>query len=130
MHGRASLERWVGWGLLGLLVAIALGRAFAGDLRPPEQRLSDAERAAVGRAAAEREPEWRAKSARSFPEDHWSQDDDFHASELSWVRSEAGARGVPPSEIFRAIDEELRRHPPRPPRKATASPCKPRPFYD
>ncbi|MFP2913056.1 hypothetical protein ACLESD_50230, partial [Pyxidicoccus sp. 3LFB2] len=61
---------------------------------------------------------------------HWSQDDDFGASERSWAMSEARRRDVPVTEVFGAIDAELHAAPVLPPRKATASPCKPRPFYD
>jgi hypothetical protein len=84
----------------------------------------------VGRAAAALEPAWREKSRKSFPGDLWSQDDDFHGAERQWVLEEARRHRTSLGEVLRAIDQDLRAHPPQPPRKATAAPCKPRPFYD
>lgn len=124
---RASLAGWLVFALCG---ATAVVRAATSRLPPPERRLSPAERAEVGRAAAAEEPGWRLRSRHAFPGDHWSQDDDFGASERSWAVGEASRRGVPVTDVLDAIDAELRSAPVQPPRKATASPCKPRPFYD
>lgn len=125
---RVSLAGWLAFALCG---ATAVVRAATSRAPPPERRLSPAERVEVGRVAAAEEPGWRARSHNSFPGDSWSQDDDFGASERSWAVSEARRRNVPVSDVFDAIDAELRASTPvQPPRKATASPCKPRPFYD
>ena len=125
---RASVA---GWLVLALCGATAVVRAATSRSPPPERRLSPAERAEVGRAAAAEEPGWRLRSRHSFPGDPWSQDDDFGASERSWAVDEARRRRVPVTDVFGAIDEELHAAGPvAPPRKATASPCKPRPFYD
>lgn len=110
--------------------ALAVGRALTAAPDPDARRLDEAARIAVSAAAAAEEPAWRIASRRSFPEDHWSQDDDFAASERRWAIDEARRRRVPVSEVFRAIDEDLHRSPPVPPRRATSSPTKPRPFYD
>ena len=109
---------------------VALVRVLTASSPASLHHLDDAERAEVGAAAARLEPKWRIDSRHSFPEDFWSQDDDFSNTERRWVHGEAQRRHVPQSEVFRAIDEELRAHPPTPPRKASSSPCKPRPFYD
>jgi hypothetical protein len=122
-----SLAGWLAFALCG---ATAVVRAATSRVPAPERRLSPAERAEVGRAAAAEEPGWRQRSRHSFPGDAWSQDDDFGASERSWAVGEAQRRGVPVSDVFDAIDAELHSAPVRPPRKATASPAKPRPFYD
>ncbi|MCP3136379.1 hypothetical protein [Pyxidicoccus xibeiensis] len=125
---RATLLGWLVFGLCG---ATAVVRAATSDVRPPQRRLSDAERAQVGLAAAAEEPARRRASRHSFPGDHWSQDDDFGASERRWAVDEAHRRGVPVTDVLGAIDAELHSSAPVvPPRKATASPCKPRPFYD
>jgi hypothetical protein len=123
----AQLPAWL---LLATLIVIALVRAVRAGAAQPQRALSVPERQALGAAAAAQEPTWRLASRRNFPGDMWSQDDDFHSMERAWVNAEAQQRGVSPREVFRAIDEDLHAHPPSPPRKATASPCKPRSFYD
>ena len=126
---RAALAGWLAFALCG---ATAVVRAATVRTPPlPTRRLSEDERATVGRAAAAEEPGWRQRNRQSFPGDHWSQDDDFGASERQWMLDEARRRGVPVTDVARAIDEELHAASPvLPPRKASASPCKPRPFYD
>jgi len=122
--------RAAGWATLIACTALAGGLAVTASHPPPNRRLSDEERRVVGRIASALEPGWRKSSIHNFPEDYWSQDDDFGASEHNWAVDEANRRGVPVQEIFRAIDEDLRAHPPLPPSKSGASPCKPRPSYD
>ncbi|RKG91893.1 hypothetical protein [Corallococcus terminator] len=125
---RASIAGWLTLTLCGVTAGV---RASTVAPAPPRKHLSDAERIQVGRDAAAQEPGWREQSLHNFPGDAWSQDDDFSASERSWVTGEAQRRDVPVEEVFRAIDEELRSSGPvRPPRKATTAPCKPRAFYD
>ncbi|GHG86781.1 hypothetical protein [Comamonas sp. JC664] len=120
----------LGWLVFALCGAAAVVRASTARLPPPPQRLSPTLREQVGHAAANQEAEWRRKARQSFPGDHWSQDDDFGAAERKWAVDEAHRRGVPVTEVLEAIDAELHSRPVQPPRKATASPCKPRPFYD
>ncbi len=120
----------VGWLAFALCGATAVVRSATARMPPPPQRLSAAEHEQVGRAAADQEAEWRRKSRSAFPGDRWSQDDDFGASERRWAVDEARRRHVPVTDVMEAIDAELRSHAVPPPRKATASPCKPRPFYD
>jgi hypothetical protein len=127
---RSKWLRLLGWGVSGLCTALAIGRAMSAQVPPPTRHLSEAERAAVGRMCAAEEPRWRQNPMHRFPGDRWSQDDDFQASERGWTMEMARRAGVSPEEIFRAIDEDLHKHPVEPPRKATASPSKPRPFYD
>ncbi|NVJ10330.1 hypothetical protein HUW63_34575 [Myxococcus sp. AM001] len=130
MGARWRRTAQVGWLAFALCGATAVVRAATAELPPRERALSAAERKQVGRAAASQEPEWRRKSRQSFPGDRWSQDDDFGASERQWALDEARRRRVPVTDVLGAIDEELHGQPVLPPRKATASPCKPRPFYD
>ncbi|WP_225408358.1 hypothetical protein [Stigmatella hybrida] len=126
-------SKWLprlGWGACGLAFAGALVRAMSASHPVPPRRLSEAERTTVGRLCAAEEPRWRLSTMHRFPGDHWSQDDDFHASERGWALELSRREGVSPTEVFRAIDEELHAQPVAPPRKASASPSKPRPFYD
>ena len=93
--------------------------------------MSRYERSIVARGLARREQAMRVATRRHFPGDAWSADDDFHNMEQSFVRTEAASQGVSPGEILRAIDDDLRENAGREPnRRAGASPCKPRPFYD
>lgn len=127
---RSKWLRLVGWGGCALAVIIAISRALSAQVPPPALHLSEAERARVGRMGAAEEPRWRKHTMHRFPGDRWSQDDDFGATERGWAMDLAARSGVPPEEVFRAIDEDLRAWPVEPPRKASASPSKPRPFYD
>jgi hypothetical protein len=127
---RPSQHIRLGWGVFAAVVAVALGRGLTATSAPPPHRLSLEERGGVGRAAAAEEPKWRKTSVKNFPDDHWSQDDDFSASERNWAVDQANRRGVPAVDIYEAIDEDLHANPPQPPRKSGASPCKPRPSYD
>lgn len=122
--------RRTGWVVLAAACAVMLARALLARVPPPPHHLSPEERAEVAATAARLEPKWRLDSIRLFPADHWSQDDDFFNSERRWVQGEARRRGVPESEIFDAVDRDLRSTPYAPGRKATVAPCKPRPFYD
>ncbi|ADO75263.1 conserved uncharacterized protein [Stigmatella aurantiaca DW4/3-1] len=122
--------RLAGWGACGVLFALAVARAGSASLPARPRHLSESERAAEGRLGAAEEPRWRKDAMHRFPGDRWSQDDDFHASERNWALGVSRRRDVPPEDVFRAIDEDLRAHPVEPPRKASASPSKPRPFYD
>jgi hypothetical protein len=127
---RSKRLRLLGWAACGVLSAMALAKALSASYAAPARHLSEAERASAGRQCAAEEPRWRLRTMHRFPGDHWSQDDDFHATERGWALEQARRSDVPPTELFRAIDEDLHTHPVEPPREATASPCKPRPFYD
>jgi hypothetical protein len=120
----------LGWGVCAAALAVAISRAMSASHPVPPRRLTEAERATVGRLCAAEEPRWRLSTMHRFPGDRWSQDDDFHASERGWALELSHREGVSPSEVFRAIDEELHTQPVEPPRRAHASPSKPRPFYD
>ena len=122
--------RILGWTLFGATGLAVLGLATSVRDDVTDHRLTDAERRAVGRAAAAEESQWRLKAIHSFPDDCWSEDDDVSSSEHTWGMDEAGRRNVPVTDIFRAIDEDLHAFPVLPPRKPGACPCKPQPFYD
>jgi hypothetical protein len=127
---RPSQHPRLGWGLFAAVIALVVGRGMTVTAATPPRRLSIEERREVGLAAATEEPMWRKTSVKNFPDDHWSQDDDFSASERHWTIDQTNRRGVPAVDIYQAIDEDLHARPPQPPRKSGASPCKPRPSYD
>ncbi len=126
-------QRWarpLAWGALAVIWAVALARIYTAPERHPQRRLAETERVALGEAARQAEPQWRVNTMRRFPQDLWSQEDDFHATERQWAVTAAAQRNVPVSDVFRAVDEDLRRHEVSPPRKANASPIKPRAYYE
>ncbi len=122
--------RLAGWGALAVIWLLAVVRIYTAPERHPPKRLDARERAAVGEVARVAEPGWRVNAMRRFPGDAWSSEDDFHASERQWAVSTAAQRQVPLSDVFLAVDEDLRRHEVTPPSKATASPIKPRAYYE
>jgi hypothetical protein len=103
-----------------------------GALRAPPasfaKRLSDEERAEVGRILAAQEPAWHQQATKDFPGDPWSQEDDFARAEYNQARSEAVRRAAHVGDALRAADESLRAQSTG--RRVGVSPCKPRPFYD
>ena len=94
----------------------------------------DFEKRNVAADMAANEPGWREEAASSFPEDAWSQSDDFHAREAKHIRALADRMGIRIADILKAVDDDL--HARRAtatspdPRGAHAVPCKPRPIYD
>jgi hypothetical protein len=86
-------------------------------------------RESVAQRILAQEPRLRERSRKQFPYDHWSQDDAFGAMEQAAVRSAAAVERADLGSVLDAVDAAMHRHPSAQ-RKAGASPCKPRPFYD
>ena len=129
VKGRLAQVRNVG-GCVVLVTCllVVFGRSSVVSPPAPNRSATPAERERIALDLIEPEQQWRAAAKRRFPGDHWSQDDDFHRVEQSRVRRIAGRRKVTLTDVLRAIDEGLRVRPQG--RRVTASPCKPRPFYD
>jgi hypothetical protein len=124
----ALRARLTGGSVALLCAAIVTARAATVPSLPAPRPLTATERRELAELLAVQEPGWRLGAERLFPGDHWSQDDDFFNQEHRAVRRLAGERGTSPSDVLRGIDEQLRAAPAG--RKVTASPNKPRPFYD
>ena len=114
--------------VLGGCIAVVVGRSILAAPPPAQRAATEAERKHIALDLLEPEARWRRSCERRFPGDQWSQDDDFHRLEQSRVRAIAGRLHVRLTDVLRAIDEGLREHPEG--HRVTASPCKPRPFYD
>ncbi len=120
------------WAPLAAVCAVALLRALTSS--PPEQfpesddeLLHKAFRAIAGEEAA-----LRRDSAKSFPTDTWSRDDDFHRREEEKARDWGGNHHVRKGDVLWAIDEGIRRRWPYGgwnPLVATTPPCRPRAIY-
>jgi hypothetical protein len=117
--GAAGIAVAVGW-------AVLLTRNVE---RQPLPRLSPAQGGSVARSVLAQEPRMRARSRKQFPYDHWSQDDAFGALEQGAVRAAASRARADLGSVLDAVDTVMHREPSAG-RKAGASPCKPRPFYD
>jgi hypothetical protein len=113
--------------IAGTCLAVWIGAARA-SLGSVSKRLTDDERKTVGNNMAALEPAWIDRAAKEYPNDSWSQEDDFARSEYEQARTEAGRFGAHVGDALRAADESLRTQPAG--RRVGASPCKPRPFYD
>jgi len=127
---RTQNLQYLSRGLTGVCLLLGLGRALTAQPPSSPLQVSSEERTGLGLRYAAEEPRRRQDSVQHFPGDRWSQDDDFHASERGSILESTQTTHHAPLDYYRAIDEELRASPVLPPRKATASPCKPRPFYD
>jgi hypothetical protein len=112
------------------LAVIAACSAAALTSSPAERPPAPvAVRREIGEEAIRREPWWDAKARRDFPGDLWSQGDAFHFAEAKFAREMSDRHDVRMSDVIDAIDESVRASA-VPWRRVTASPCKPRPFYD
>ena len=75
------------------------------------------------------------ETTQNFPQDHWSQRDDFHGREWRQAADSAKDKGIRIEDVLRGVDDDLHARRARRPdapddRNARAVPCKPRPFYD
>ena len=74
----------------------------------------------------------RRDAAKKFPTDFWSQDDDFHQSELKRAKSVAAEHGVRLGDALSPVDEGMREGWPQPlgiVMRTTVPPCQPRAIY-
>ncbi len=115
-----------------VIVVVKVATATAAQIK---RAATPAERAEIARTIAASEPSWTDESTQAFPEDHWSQRDDFHGHELGQIQKLATDKGVRVEDVLRAIDEDIHRRAVTrsdapDDRHARAVPCKPRPFYD
>jgi len=120
------------WAPLAAVCVLAVGRAVTAA---PPQRAPDADDALLHKAfsaVASEETAMRHESAKSFPTEPWSRDDDFHRREQEKVRDWAGSHHVRRGDVFRAMDEGIRAHWPQTngaPLVVTVPPCRPRAIY-
>lgn len=115
-------------------VLVVVARVVSAPAPEPRRAATEAERAEIAQSVASNERTWMDEAMQHFPEDHWSQRDDFHGRELRQVIEIVKQRGVRIEDVLRAIDEDIHEQAARgatpDARHARAIPCKPRPFYD
>lgn len=117
------------WAAALLPAAIAFGRTATTRSEPLPAPPSETVARRIADRMARAEPSARASARRLFPGDSWSADDDFHNQERRLANSLSAQYKVAVHDIFHILDADLRAGR-VPGRKATAAPCKPRPFYD
>lgn len=119
---------------IGCAVLVTARVAFAPGPKPLRKATPE-ERTEIAQVIAGAERNWANESAKSFPQDHWSQRDDFHGREYRKVNELVKEKGVRVEDILEAVDDDIHRRAAMNPesaeiRHARAVPCKPRPFYD
>jgi hypothetical protein len=98
----------------------------------PPAAADEATLRAAFRLIASEERAMRRESAKVFPTDLWSRDDDFHERELRRARDWAGKHRVALGEVLHALDEGMRARWPHDnpaPLVPTVPPCHPRAIY-
>jgi hypothetical protein len=128
----AAGSRLAGWTLLGGACAVGLARALTSPPPPDPPVADEASLRAVFLTVASDETKLRRDAAKKFAMDLWSQDDDFHLSELGRAKSAAAQHRIRLGDALSAIDEGIREgwpHGPGVALRATVPPCQPRAIY-
>ena len=124
------IRDWAGASVIVAVLLLAIVRSATAQSPHREAGLDDDAKRAVFRQVASREPSQRAASARKFPGDAWSQDDDFHGSVMHAARATARSRGVSLGEVLRVLDDGMREGWDGALwMRTTVPPCRPRPVY-
>ena len=127
-----NASHFLGWSIAGGAFILALARALTAS---PPQDLAVADpvtRRAMFFAIASDETKMRRDAAKKFPTDFWSQDDDFHQSELKRAKSVAAEHGVRLGDALSALDQGMHEGWPQPPglvMRIAVPPCQPRAIY-
>jgi len=125
-------------GAVGVTIASALivvVRAATSAPPPPKRVATPQERMVVASQIAQSEKNWLREVGENFPDDNWSQRDDFHGKEYRKLTELTNEKGIRMEDALRAVDDDIHNQKARntsspDTRAAHAVPCKPRPFYD
>jgi hypothetical protein len=127
----ASQEK-IAWAAFAGLAIVAVVRAATASVIVDSPAGDDKTRRAVFMAIASEEPKMRRASAKDFPADPWSQDDNFHNLEYKKAKSLGGEKGISLADVLRATDDGMRESWPRPAGvwlNPSVPPCHPRPIH-
>jgi hypothetical protein len=127
----ASQEK-IAWAVFAGLALIAVVRASTAAAILDSPAGDDKARHAVFATIAAEEPKMRRTSAKDFPADPWSQDDNFHNLEYKKAKALGGEQGMSLADVLRATDDGMREVWPRPPGiwlNPSVPPCHPRPIH-
>ncbi len=122
-------------GITALATAIVVVRAASAPAPKSGRDATSAERYEIVNRISLQERDWLRQVGENFPQDNWSQRDDFHGREYKETTKISTEKGIRVEEILRVTDDDIHRASaagPKAPdsRAAHAVPCKPRPFYD
>ena len=127
----ASQEK-IAWAAFAGIALVAVVRAATAAVILDSPAGTDGARHAVFVDLASAEPKMRRESAKDFPADPWSQDDNFHNLEYKKAKALGGERGISLSDVLRAADDGMREVWSRPPGvwlNPSVPPCHPRPIH-
>lgn len=119
-----------------VVAAVIVVRAVMAPAPTPRRKALPLERADIASKIATQEKDWTRQVGENFPQDNWSQRDDFHGREFREVLKLSNEKGVRVEDVLRSIDDDIHKQSgaigPKSAdtRAAHAVPCKPRPFYD
>lgn len=116
------------------MIAVAIGLALYESGRPPRRMASASQEQARDFYfhAIDKESDERHAGVKKFRSSPWSQADEFHNKEASFVREYARTHHVAVSSIVLALDRGMHENWPTPPDKTpdpTVLPCRPRLSY-
>lgn len=127
LPARAVLAAWLG---VALVSSYAVGTTISAPRLKVDPRASVEVRKEVFLALASEELAMRKTSAKTFPTDPWSQDDDFHNQEYRRLQQFATDKKVNIASLIYALDEGMREGWPHPRAiRPTVPPCRPRAIY-
>jgi hypothetical protein len=112
-----------------------IGRAATAPAPTPKRAAAPADRVIIATQISQSEKNWLREVGENFPDDNWSQRDDFHGKEYRKIEELSAKDGVRIEDTLKIIDDDI--HTAKAAnaaapdtRAAHAVPCKPRPFYD
>lgn len=128
---RVPPQTYVAAGVIGAVIGTALVHSAPGRHRAPSP-LSPEQAHAFYDEAVAHEVRARADSVRKFRSSEWSQQDEFHNLESTFVRNYARSHHLALRSTLDALDEGMRQKWPTPTPHApnqTVIPCRPRLTY-
>ena len=114
---------------------VVVGRSATAPAPTPKRAAVAADRVVIATQISQSEKNWLREVGENFPDDNWSQRDDFHGKEYRKIEELTAKDGARIEDILKIIDDDI--HTAKAAnasapdtRAAHAVPCKPRPFYD
>lgn len=122
-------------GVTTVVALVVVVRTVLAPAPVPRRHATPEERVEIATKISSQEREWSRQVGENFPQDNWSQRDDFHGREYREMLKQSNDKNLRLEDVLRAVDDDIHKIPASTPqspdpRAAHAVPCKPRPFYD